>query len=211
MVNLDKPVKNNKLSVYVPNVENRMLEDIAVRYNLTTSAAITKAISAIYPQAALKIKITDWALCAMLNNRFDLLTYLPEDSNGIVTIGTDFVEIPDKNGNTNLVGTLGENTIDAGNVVKTWTKYNKDLKVIKEGINSKTFVVHMLNTETGKINMEVVHNIEDARRIALDFYVENKQKYPDGVTSEFKDNIRYNDVYSIKYNGNVIIASITPA
>ena len=212
--------KGAQLSVYVPTVECRMLEDMSNEYQMSTSNVITKAIEKMYPQAKMKVKFTDWAICAIANNRFDLLRYNPADADGVILIGTDFVEVPGANGTSSLIGKIGKendyNSEADADVVKTWLEYKKVITTIKDGVSASTYIVHMIDSSTGEVFMETCDSIDSARAIANKFYDEHvievmKLGHPEGYNDhKFVDNIHYKDVYTLKFDGNVVLASITP-
>lgn len=212
--------KGAKLSVYVPTVECKMLEDMSNEYHMSTSNVITKAIERIYPQAKMKVKFTDWAICAIANNRFDLLRYNPANADGIILIGTDFVEVPGANDTPGLIGKTGKdnnyNPETDTDVVGAWLKYKKAITTIKDGVNASTYVVHMIDSSTGEVFMETCDNIDSARAIANKFYNEHVAKAMSIENckghdiSAFVDNVHHKDVYTLKFNGNVVLASITP-
>lgn len=206
-------LKKNKLSVYVPSVAARMLDDISNMYNKNTSSVISKSLEMIYPQAMIKVKFTEWALCAMANNRFDLLRFQPADSDGFVCISTDFVEVPDKDGNTQLVGTLGGSDYDAiknQSVVKTWHDYKAKLDDVVNGVQAHNYIVNMYDSTTNNVSTEFCTDIDKARVVARDFYNKNLTEHPDAEKSTFVDNVRHKDVYSLKFDSNVITANIIP-
>lgn len=206
-------LKKNKLSVYVPAVAARMLDDISNTYAKNTSSVISKSLEMIYPQAMLKIRFTEWALCAMVNNRFDLLRFQPADSDGFVCISTDFVEIPDNNGNTQLVGTFNSSTqdvIDNQPVVKTWTEYKSKLDSVVNTVSPNKYIVNMYDSTTNEFKTEHCDEIGDARTIAREFYAQKLCLHPDAVESTFVDNVNHRDVYTLKVGSNVITVNIIP-
>lgn len=193
--------KGSKLSIYMPLVESRMVDDIANTYDMTTSSVISKAIDKMYPQAMFKISFTDYALCAIANNRFDLLKFTPPDDDGIALITTDvnIIESPDTYG------------LDADNpVVKSMAAYRTRLSQIKKGTQIKNYIVHMVDSVTEEVRTETCTGIDTARQIAREFFESHTSRYDTNTSDIVVDNIHHKDVYKFKCKDDIIVASIIP-